>query len=160
VGTALEALGLEGFGGPGSLAASAFLTDTLDRARFTRTGFCGLMLAVLEDATLAARGAQGLLSVGELLMFSAVCGTGLDTIPLPGDVSKDQLAAILIDMGALALRLDKQLTARLMPLPGKKAGDLTAFDFEFFANSRVLSVPSASLSNLLAGDAVLDIRPR
>ena len=93
-------------------------------------------------------------------MCSAVCGTGLDTIPLPGDVAEDQLAAILVDMGALALRLDKQLTARLMPLPGKKAGDLTSFEFEYFANSRVLAAPPSRLTHLLAGDDTLDIHPR
>src|SRR5262249_51238152 len=148
------------FGPAGSLAASAFVTDTLDRARFKRTGFCGLMLPVLEDATLGQRGAEGFLSVSDLLMFSAVCGTGLDCIPLPGDISADQLRGVLLDVGALALRLDKQLTARLMPLPGKKAGDLTAFEFEYFANSRVLAVPPAKLTRLLAQDSTLDIRPR
>jgi hypothetical protein len=160
VGAALEALGLERFGGAGSLAASAFVTDSLDRAQFKRTGFCGLMLPVLEDSTLAARAAEGLLTVSDLLMCSAVCGTGLDTIPLPGDIAEDQLAAILVDVGALALRLDKQLTARLMPLPGKKAGDLTSFEFEYFANSRVLAAPPSTLTRLLAQDDTLDIQPR
>jgi uncharacterized protein len=157
---ALEMLGLETFGGSGSLLAAAFLTDTLDRARFKRTGFCGLMLPVLEDSTLAERAAEGRLRIGDLLTLSAVCGTGLDTIPLPGDTTEGQIAAILADVGALALRLDKQLTARLMPLPGKKAGDLTAFDFEYFANSRVLPAPSSQLTRLLSLDELLDIQPR
>ena len=30
--------------------------------------------------------------------------------------------ALLLDVAALALRLNKPLTARLMPIPGKKAG--------------------------------------
>jgi len=160
LGNALEQLGLPAFGLSGSLAASAFLTDTLDRAIYHRTGFNGLMLPLLEDSTLAQRGAQGVLSVTDLLMFSAVCGTGLDTLPLPGETTVDQIHAVLLDLAALSLRLDKPLTARLMPIPGKKAGDETGFDFKYFANSKVLSLPAEPLTGLLAGDEVFSIFPR
>lgn len=158
VGAALEALGLPAVGGSGSLAAAAFLTDAIDRAQFKKTGFCGLMLPVLEDGVLAERAAEGRLSVTELLMLSAVCGTGLDTIPLPGDTSAEALAAILVDVGALALRLDKPLTARLMPLPGKAAGDETDFEFEYFANSRVIAPLQEPLRGLLAGDESIQLQ--
>ncbi len=160
IGTALERLGLPSLGGQGSLAAAAFLADALDRAAFTRTGFCGLMLPVLEDSVLAQRAADGLFGINDLLIYSAVCGTGLDTIPLPGDVSADTLSAILIDVAALALRLGKPLTARLMPLPGKLAGDEVSFDFEYFASSRVLAPRGESLSRLLAGDERVNLNPR
>ncbi len=159
IGAALEHLGLPAFGEQGTLAAAAFLTDALDQAQFRRTGFCGLMLPVLEDPVLADRAAGGRLRASDLLTWSAVCGTGLDTIPLPGDVSQDALAAILLDVAALALRLDKPLTARLMPLPGKQAGDEAAFEFEFFAPSRVMAADSGALSGLLAGDERLPIQP-
>ncbi len=148
------------FGLSGSLAASAFLTDTLDRVAFKRTGFNGLMLPLLEDSTLAERGADGSLSLTDLLLFSSVCGTGLDTIPLPGDTSVEQLQAILLDLAALALRLNKPLTARLMPIPGKQAGDPTGFAFEYFANSKVLKVSARPLSGLLNGNESLEIKPR
>jgi hypothetical protein len=157
LGNALEQLGLPAIGLSGSLAAAAFLTDTLDRAVFKRTGFNGLMLPVLEDATLAARAAQGVISITDLLLYSAVCGTGLDTLPLPGDTAVDQIYAVLLDLAALSLRLDKPLTARLMPIPGKKAGDDTGFDFEFFANSKVLSLPAEPLTGLLSGDETFSI---
>ncbi|MCI0474746.1 MAG: DUF711 family protein, partial [Anaerolineales bacterium] len=75
-----------------------------------------------------------------LLLYSTVCGTGLDTIPLPGDTSVDALAAILLDLATLAVKLNKPLTARLMPIPGLRAGDATHFDFEYFANARVMDV--------------------
>jgi len=58
------------------------------------------------------------------------------------------------------LKLNKPLTARLMPIPGKQAGDETGFDFEFFANSRVLALPAKPLTGLLAGDETLSISPR
>jgi len=160
IGAALEKFGLPSVGKAGTLATAAFLTDALDRAHFARTGFCGLMLPVLEDSVLAQRAAQGVLRVGDLLAYSAVCGTGLDTIPLPGDVSEGALAAILLDVAALALRLDKPLTARLMPLPGKQAGDEVAFEFEYFAHSRVMAPNAEPLEGLLAGDEQFLIQPR
>ena len=155
IGAALERLGLPGVGYHGTLAAVAFVASALGRARFPRTGFCGVMLPVLEDPVLAARAAEGTLGVNELLMYSAVCGTGLDTLPLPGSIEEGAIAAILLDMGALALRLSKPLTARLMPLPGKQAGDEVAFDFDYFAPSRVLAPRAAALGGLLAGDDVM-----
>lgn len=133
----IEALGASPFGAPGTLMAAALTTDALRRARFLHTGFNGLMLPVLEDAILAARAGETY-SVHDLLLYSAVCGTGLDTVPLPGDVSERALTGLLLDVAALAVRLNKPLTARLMPIPGKQAGDLTDFNFEYFANGRVL----------------------
>ena len=152
LGTAIERLGVSALGLHGSLAAAAILAETMDQARFQRAGFSGLMLPVLEDATLARRAAEGTLGVKDMLLYSAVCGTGLDTVPLPGESSAEQLAALLLDLAALARRLDKPLTARLMPIPGKRAGDLTGFDFAFFANSRVLALDAAPLEGFLAGD--------
>lgn len=159
-GTAIELIGSPASGLHGSLAAAAILADTLDQANYTRTGFNGLMMPVLEDATLAARAAQGTLRLKDLLMYSAVCGTGLDTIPLPGDASPQQIQAVLLDLAALSQRLDKPLTARLMPIPGKTAGDPTGFDFAFFANSRVMALEASPISGHLAGDETFLLRPR
>lgn len=159
LGAALEKLGVL-LGHRGSLAAAAFLADTIDRADFPRTGFSGLMLPVLEDASLARRAAEGQLTVRDLLLYAAVCGTGLDTLPLPGDLSSGQLNAVLLDLAALAARLDKPLTARLMPIPGKKAGDPTEFDFPYFANSRVMAVQSRPLQGALRSGMDLDLQPR
>jgi uncharacterized protein (UPF0210 family) len=142
IGAAIEQLGVDRFGAPGTLFAVSLLTDCLRQAAsaYPSCGFNGLMLPVLEDAILAARSREELFSVNDLLLYSAVCGTGLDTVPLPGDVSEEELAGILLDVAALAFRLDKPLTARLMPIPGAKAGDLTEFDFPYFANGQVLAV--------------------
>jgi uncharacterized protein (UPF0210 family) len=115
------------------------------------------MLPVLEDAVLARRAAEGVVSTKDLLLFSAVCGTGLDTLPLPGDTSIEALSAILLDVAALACRLHKPLTARLLPIPGKSAGDPTGFDFAYFANSRVMVLDSQPLQGLLAGDEAINL---
>ncbi len=159
LGKALEHLGIKALGNHGSLAAAAFLTDSIDRARFPHTGFSGLMLPVLEDNVLAARAGEGSLTVKDLLLYSAVCGTGLDTIPLPGDLTPEDISAVLLDIAALSLRLDKPLTARLMPIPGKKAGESTTFDFSYFANSRAMTLEAQELMNLMGGEGYLDIRP-
>lgn len=152
IGNALEGLGLPAFGPHGSLFASSFLTSILQAAEFRKTGFNGLMLPILEDSTLAQRAAEGSLSVSELLMFSAVCGAGLDVIPIPGSTPPEQIYPILLDLGALALRLNKPLTARLMPIPGKQAGEATEFEFAYFANSRVMPLRTQTLKGLLLGN--------
>lgn len=151
LGRAIERLGAPKVGWHGSLAAAAFLADALDRAEFPRVGFCGLFLPVLEDAVLAARGAEGALTIGDLLTYSAVCGAGLDTVPLPGDISADELAAVILDVAALALRLNKPLTARLMPVPGKRAGDEMRWDFPYFAPCRILAPRAGRLEGHFAG---------
>src|ERR1700690_3612863 len=160
LGTAFERMGVPRVGLHGSLAAAAILTEAIDRANFPRTGFSGLMMPVLEDATLAKRAANGTLSVKDVLLYSAVCGTGLDRIPLPGAKTVDQIVPLLLDLSALALRLDNPLTARLMPIPGKKAGDPTNFDFGFFANSKVMSLDSMPLNSSLAGNETFSIQSR
>jgi uncharacterized protein len=160
LGTALERLTGQPLGHSGTLAAAAFLADSLDRARVSPTGFSGLFFPVLEDSVLAARAGEGRLSVNDLLLYSSVCGAGLDTLPLPGDIGAEALAAILADVGALALRLNKPLTARLMPIPGKQAGDEVRFDFPYFAPSRVLRPQAAGLVGLLAGDESIEIGSR
>lgn len=160
LGAAAERLGLAHIGGIGSLAAVAFIADTLDRGSWRKAGFNGMMLPLLEDSVLANRAAEGLLSIKDLLLYSSLCGTGLDTIPLAGDTTVDQLRAVLMDIGAMSIRLGKPLTARLMPIPGKSAGDLTEFDFPFFANSRVLALEGQPLERFFTQADPINIRPR
>lgn len=160
LGAAFERLGVTRLGLHGSLAAAAILTEAIDRADFRRTGFSGLMMPILEDAVLAQRAADMSLTVKDVLLYSAVCGTGLDTVPLPGDTTADQLAPLLLDLCALAVRLDKPLTARLMPVPNKKAGDPTSFDFGFFAQGRIMALQAASLQGPLSGNETFALGPR
>ena len=150
IAAALERLGVARFGASGTLFASAVLTSALGSTHIPRTGYSGLMLPVLEDSRLARRASEGLVTVDSLLLYAAVCGLGLDTVPLPGDTHSDELAAIILDMATLAARLDKPLTARLFPVPGAQAGDRTSFDFPYFANSRVLAVRGLGAADLLA----------
>jgi len=149
IGHAIEKLGVDAFGGSGTLFAVAFTTRVIREAKFPRCGFSGLLLPVLEDRVLAERSAENLYTLDSLLLYSAVCGTGLDTIPLPGDVTVEELGSILLDVATLALVADKPLTARLMPIPGRKAGDVTDYDFSYFANARIMDVKGRGGAKIL-----------
>jgi len=157
---ALESLIGGPLGGPGTLAAAAYFTSILRDARalLPTVGYSGLMLPALEDQTLADRAAEGSVTLDTLLLMSAVCGLGLDTVPLPGDISLKQIENIILDMATLAVRLDKPLTARLLPVPGKAAGDPAEWpDFPFFARGRVFSVPPSHQSDGLFTGSTLTI---
>jgi uncharacterized protein len=84
----------------------------------------------------------------------------LDTVPLAGNTAAEQITPLLLDLCVLALRLDKPLTARLMPIPGKTAGDATSFDFGFFANSKVMKLESEKLTNSLSGSESFKLASR
>lgn len=129
IGAAIETLIGAKFGSSGTLSAAAIITEAERAISVRRVGFSGLMLPVLEDPVLAKRWSEGTFDLDSLLAYSAVCGTGLDAIPLPGDVSLEQIERIMGDVASLAFKWHKPLTARLIPAPGKKAGDRTNFDF-------------------------------
>lgn len=152
IGAAMETLTGAKFGEHGTLFAAAFITDCIHRAKFPRTGFSGLFVPVLEDTILGARSAS--LSLQDLLLYCSVCGTGLDTIPLPGDTSPDAIAAILLDLATLAVKLDKPLTARLLPIPGLRVGDETNFKFEYFTHARTLNPNARAVKFMASEDSV------
>jgi len=137
---AFEKLELGKFGDVGTLAIARVITETIRNLDIKKCGYSGLMLPVLEDYGLAQRNTEDRYNLTDLLLYSSVCGTGLDTIPLPGDVSEDKLYALLLDIASLAIKLNKPLSARLMPIPHKKAGEMTEYTFEYFVNSRIMKI--------------------
>ncbi|MBD2195347.1 MULTISPECIES: DUF711 family protein [Calothrix] len=128
------------FGQPGTLAISGMLTRVLKNVSVKICGYSGLMLPVCEDVGLATRANEKTYDITNLLLYSAVCGCGLDTVPIPGDISIEKIAAILIDMATLAIKLDKPLSARLFPIPGKKAGEMTAFNSPYLVDCQIFAV--------------------
>jgi uncharacterized protein (UPF0210 family) len=150
IGGAIEAAGVDRFGAPGTLYIAAMITRAIRRTKLRRSGFSGLMLPVLEDSVLARSAAECPPSLHELLLYSAVCGTGLDTVPLPADISAAEIAGALLDVAALSVALNgKPLTARLLPVPGAKTGDVTAYTFDYFSNTRVLPTRQAGATGVL-----------
>ena len=129
IGAAIQQFTGTKFGSSGTLTAAAIITDAVRSIPVKRVGYSGLMLPPLEDSVLAQGWGERNYNIDSLLAYSAVCGTGLDTIPLPGDVSQQQLERIIGDVASLAFKWHKPLAARLIPAPGKKAGDRTDFNF-------------------------------
>ena len=137
-----QLLGVPFFGASGTVEASALLTRVFKSVQhMPQIGFSGLMLAVTEDSGLAQATQDGQFDIRALLTYSSVCGIGLDTVPVPGDASASQIAAVMRDTGTMAFRLKKPLTVRLFPVPGLKAGDITAFESADLCNCAVLALP-------------------
>ena len=141
IGAAIEKLTQARFGSSGTMSAVAAITAALKSVPVKQAGYSGLMLPILEDSVLAQRWSEGAVSVDGLLAYSAVCGTGLDTIPLPGDVTTGQLERMLGDVAALARKWNKPLSARLLPVQGRKAGERTEFDDPFLVNAVLQPLP-------------------
>ncbi len=140
------AAAFEGFtgapmGSPGTLTTAGLITQALRSIPVKQAGYNGLMLPVLEDSLLAQRWSEGALQLDDLLAYSAVCGTGLDVVPLPGDVTRQQLERILGDVAMLAVKLRKPLSVRLLPVAGKKPGDRTEFEDPFLINAIIQPLP-------------------
>lgn len=146
IGTAIEQISGVPFGEWGTMTAVRTLTSAIRAAKVTQLGFSGVMLPVLEDSVLAQRQIEQRYTLRDLLAFSAVCGTGLDTVPIPGDATVAQIAGVLSEVATLSTTLRKPLTARLLPMPGLKAGELLDFSSsndpflaEFFRPTKVLA---------------------
>lgn len=140
IGAAIENLTTQPVGSSGTLTAAATITAGIKDISVKQTGYSGLMLPILEDKRLAQRWSEGRISLDALLSYSAVCGTGLDTIPLPGDTSVEQLSLIIGDVASLAYKWHKPLSARLLPVAGKGPGDQTEFDDPFLFNTTLQSL--------------------
>jgi uncharacterized protein len=129
------------FGSSGTLTAARIITAAVKAVPVKQIGYSGLMVPVMEDKLMAQRWAEGTFNVDSLLAYSSVCGTGLDTIPLPGDVSVEQMERMYSDVASLAVKWNKPLSARLQPIPGKKAGDRTEFQDPFLFNTTLHPLP-------------------
>lgn len=140
IGAAIEALTRSPFGSAGTLEACAAITAALKSVSVTTCGYSGLMLPVLEDPVLAQRAGEGRFSVRDLLLYSSVCGTGLDVTPLPGDTPTETIAALLRDVAAMSARLRKPLSVRLLLVPGKKVGEMARFTEEWLTDSMVMKL--------------------
>jgi uncharacterized protein (UPF0210 family) len=141
IGAAIETFTGANFGSSGTLTAARIITTAVKAVPVSQVGYSGLMVPVMEDKVLAQRWAESAYNIDSLLAYSAVCGTGLDTIPLPGDISLAQLERIFGDVASLATKWNKPLSARLQPVLGKKPGDQTDFQDPYLFNTTVHPLP-------------------
>ena len=137
IGAAMESLIRNPLGSPGSLSAALVITSAIRKIQVKQAGYSGLMLPVLEDSVLAKRWEAGTISRDSLMSYSSVCSTGLDAIPLPGDISAHDLESIIGDAASLAVKWHKPLSVRMLPVAGKHAGEMTEFASPYLVNIRI-----------------------
>jgi hypothetical protein len=135
IGAAMETYTGAEFGSSGTLTAALVITTAVKAVPVKQVGYAGLMVPVLEDKRLAERWAEGSFNADDLLAYSAVCGTGLDAVPFPGDIGVEQMARIMGDVAALAWKWKKPLSVRLQPVQGRKPGEQTEFNSPYLFNT-------------------------
>jgi uncharacterized protein len=141
IGAAIEAFTGAKFGASGTMTAALIITTAVKAVPVRQIGYSGLMVPVMEDKLLARRWAEGTYTTDALLAYSAVCATGIDTVPLPGDISEAQLMRIYGDVASLAWKWHKPLAARLQPVAGRKAGEQTDFRDPYLFNTKIHPLP-------------------
>lgn len=152
----LERLGVDDYGTSGTLFFTAFLSDvlraSLERSGARRVGFNGVMASLLEDPKLAECCSRKTFEMDALLSFAAVCGCGLDMVPIPGDAYPEEIASLMLDVAAMSSALGKPLGVRLLPIPRKNSNEMTDFGHDFFHNCRVLPLRNRSVARALFAD--------
>jgi len=131
VGEIFQSLGLMSIGLPGSTAALAMINDAVKKGgAFASShvgGLSGAFIPVSEDLNIAEAARAGHLNLEKLEAMTSVCSVGLDMVVLPGDTSAETLSAIIADEMAIGVINKKTTAARLIPVPGKKAGESAYF---------------------------------
>jgi uncharacterized protein len=150
VGEIFQSLGLDYIGVPGSTVALALLNDAVKKggafASSKVGGLSGAFIPVSEDLNISQAAAQGYLSIEKLEAMTSVCSVGLDMVAIPGDTSAETLAAIIADEMAIGVINKKTTATRLIPVPGKKAGD-HAFFGGLLGESIIMPVNNGSAEN-------------
>jgi hypothetical protein len=150
VGEIFQSLGLAGIGVPGSTAALAMLNDAVKKggafASSKVGGLSGAFIPVSEDLNISQAAARGQLSMEKLEAMTCVCSVGLDMVAIPGDTSPETLAAIIADEMAIGVINKKTTATRLIPVPGKKAGE-HAFFGGLLGESIIMPVNNAAGDN-------------
>lgn len=143
----MEELGLGIFGMAGTSTVTARLTrllkETLHVGRLRSAGFNGVMFSPLEDAGIARRMCERNLGVDDFLLWATLCGCGIDMVPIPGNTDTRSIAALYADTAALALRHDKPLGVRILPIPNGRVNQLTQFNHDFLVNAPIVEIGGA-----------------
>jgi uncharacterized protein (UPF0210 family) len=150
VGEIFQSLGLLSIGVPGTTAALALLNDAVKKGgAFASShvgGLSGAFIPVCEDLNIGQAAENGHLSLEKLEAVTSVCSVGLDMVAIPGDTTADTIAAIIADEMAIGVINKKTTAARLIPVPGKQAGD-HAFFGGLLGQSVILPVNNARGDN-------------
>jgi uncharacterized protein (UPF0210 family) len=154
VGEILQILGVDDVGAPGTTAIVAMLNDAVKKGGIFASkavgGLSGAFIPVMEDAVLADAVAKGALTIEKLEAMTCVCSVGLDMVPIPGDVDEATIAAIIADEMAIGMVNNKTTAVRLIPVPGKKAGEHVSFG-GLFGESPIMELRNVGKSNRFIG---------
>ncbi|MGN0729510.1 PFL family protein [Treponema sp.] len=127
----LEEIGLEGAGAPGTTAALAMLTDMVKKGGVMAStnvgGLSGAFIPVSEDEGMINAVKQHSITLEKLEAMTCVCSVGLDMIAIPGDTPATTISGIMADEMAIGMVNNKTTAVRLIPAPGKKAGEWVEF---------------------------------
>lgn len=127
----LEELGLEAAGAPGTTAALAMLTDMVKKGGVMAStnvgGLSGAFIPVSEDEGMIAAVKAGSINLEKLEAMTCVCSVGLDMIAIPGDTSASTISGIIADEMAIGMVNNKTTAVRIIPVPGKGAGEWAEF---------------------------------
>lgn len=148
----LEEIGLERVGTHGTIAALALMNDAVKKGGAMASsyvgGLSGAFIPVSEDNGMIRGVNDGSLSLEKLEAMTSVCSVGLDMIALPGDVSAATLSGIIADEAAIGMINKKTTAVRVIPVPGKKEGDLVEFG-GLLGRAPVMPVNSFSSEKLI-----------
>jgi uncharacterized protein (UPF0210 family) len=150
IGEIFQALGLSHIGVPGSTAALAMLNDAVKKGgAFASShvgGLSGAFIPVSEDLNIANAAEKGFLTIEKLEAMTCVCSVGLDMVPVPGDITEHSLAGIIADEMAIGMINAKTTATRIIPVPGKKAGDKVHFG-GLLGEATIMDVPHLDLKD-------------
>lgn len=146
----LPLLGVQRLGVPGSATALAMLLLAVRTggafASPSAGAYSRIMLSVLEDPALAHLSTTGQLTLDQLRLMAGASAGGLDLIPIPGDIDASTIAAILADQVSMAVLNNRPAAIRLVPVPGKQAGDRVEYDNSELGQAAVFAVPGAGMA--------------
>ena len=91
------------------------------------------------------------LSPESLMLYSSVCGCGIDMLPLPGDIFVETISCLICDVISLSQKLNKPLGVRILPIPGKFSNEKTSFNHDFLSDMKILNIRNSILPNLNFG---------
>ena len=152
IGLLYEFFGVSTLGNLGSLSITSRLTDfinkTFDSSKAKRAGFNGVMFSPLEDDWLAKQSVQGILNIEQLMIYSSVCGCGIDMLPLPGDIFGETIASLICDVITLSYKLNKPLGIRVLPIPGKLSNEKTNFNHDFLSDMKIINIKDSILPRI------------
>ena len=127
----LEEMGLEACGAPGTTAALALLNDAVKKGGLMASshvgGLSGAFIPVSEDEGMIDAVSKGSLSIEKLEAMTCVCSVGLDMIAIEGDTSAATISGIIADEAAIGMINNKTTAVRVIPVPGKKVGEIVEY---------------------------------